>query len=74
MARILNDEGYRRVRMAAVVEAVNRRGWKWRKETRDDGRPMLLLQSPGGRRWHFKLNAGAWVKESSAVEAQKEAA
>jgi len=71
MGRVVSPDGFRRVRMAAVVEAVNHRGWQWRKGVRDNGRPRLLLQSPAGRRYEFRLSEGAWVKKEAAVEAEK---
>lgn len=71
MGRVTSTDGFRRVRMAAVVEAVNHRGWQWRKAVKSDGRPRLLLQSPRGQRYEFRLSAGAWVKSETAVEAEK---
>jgi len=35
--------------------------WCWRRD-KVQGRPALLLVSPRGPRWQFKLNGGAWIR------------
>lgn len=69
------ENGWRRLHLPALVRLTQHgdlwRRWVWR-EIEQDGRKALALVAPSGRVWRFKLNRGAWLKEITGGEKERE--
>lgn len=59
---------WQRIRFPILAELLHhkkeRLRWKWLCEERN-GRKHLLIVSPRGVRWDFKLNGGAWIRRAN---------
>jgi len=55
---------WQRIRLAGLNRLVNAPlplRWRWETVVQD-GRKKLLLRTPRGVRWQFRLQRGAWVR------------
>ena len=62
MDLLSNQRKWIRIKLAGVNRLVTPPGrWRWETDTAH-GRKRLLLRSPHGALWHFKLNGGSWLR------------
>jgi len=59
-------EGWRRIRLARLAWLITQRGWRWEKTVKA-GRPCLMVVSPRGVKWRFRLQRGAWIRKEEQM-------
>ena len=62
------SEPWIRIRLKGLTQLVNApppRRWRWTTERQVGARRMVLV-SPRGQRWAFRLNRGAWLQRLAA--------